>query len=107
MADTFYTWNKSDLLLELQVQAKAAKNNIIGEYNKRLKIAITTAPENGRANIQIIKFLAKHFGVQQKQIKIIKGHKSKYKTLLISNPEISRLTTPAIATINLPKNNKC
>jgi len=84
---TFYLWNKNDLILELQIQTKATKNAIIGEYNHRLKISITAAPEAGKANAHLIKFLAKYFGIPQKQVKIIKGHQNKYKSILIMAPK--------------------
>ena len=87
MVTSFYHWNKNDLLLELQIQTKASKNSIVGEYNNRLKISLTTAPEAGKANAHLIKFLAKYFGVQQKQVKIIKGDKNKYKLVAITNPK--------------------
>jgi len=87
MNASFYHWNKNDLSLELQIQTKASRDSIIGEYNNRLKVSITTAPEAGKANAHLIKFLAKYFGVQQKQVKIIKGDKNKYKSVLIIAPK--------------------
>lgn len=84
---SYYLWNNNELRLELQVQTKASKNAIIGEYNHRLKIAITTAPTDGKANDHLIKFFADYFGVPQQQIKIIRGHTNKHKSILISNPK--------------------
>jgi uncharacterized protein len=87
MTGTFYQWNKNNLLLELQIQAKASKDAVIGEYNNRLKISITTAPEAGKANDHLVKFLAKYFGVPQKHVRITKGHKNKYKSVSILEPK--------------------
>ncbi|EKD45473.1 MAG: hypothetical protein ACD_69C00274G0001 [uncultured bacterium] len=83
----FYTWNSNNLLLEAQIQTKANKNAFIGEHNNRLKIAITAAPTDGKANEHLIKFLAKYFGVSQNQVKIIKGLRSKLKSIMISSPK--------------------
>ncbi|MBU0743845.1 MAG: YggU family protein [Gammaproteobacteria bacterium] len=83
----YYSWNHNDLLLELKIQTKASRNAIIGVYNGHLKIAITTAPTDGKANEHLTKFLANHFGVPQNQITIIKGHQNKHKSVLISSPK--------------------
>jgi|SRR3989337_1834053 len=85
--ESFYTWNNDNLLLEAQIQTKANKTAIIGEHNNHLKIAITAAPTDGKANEHLIKFLAKHFGVPQNQVKIIKGLRSKLKSIMISSPK--------------------
>ena len=84
---TYYTLNGNDLFLEIQVQTKANKNAIIGEYNNRLKIAITAAPTDGKANEHLIKFFAKYFGVPKNQVEIIRGLRSKLKSILVSNPK--------------------
>lgn len=86
-AETFYLWHENSLALELQIQTKAAKDAIIGVHNNHLKITITVAPESGKANAHLVKFLAKYFGVPQKQISIIKGHKNKYKSILVLEPK--------------------
>jgi uncharacterized protein (TIGR00251 family) len=84
---TYYFYKDNDLMLEIQVQTKASRNAIVGEYNNRLKVAITTVPSDGKANEHLIKFFAAYFGVPQKQVTIIKGHQSKYKSISISNPK--------------------
>ena len=86
MAD-YYHWQGSDLMLELYVHPRANKNAVIGQYGDRLKVAITTAPTDGKANKHLVKFLAKYFAVPQNKVKIIKGNSCKYKTILILSPK--------------------
>jgi uncharacterized protein len=85
----YYKWQGNNLLLELYVQPRANKNKIVGLHGDYLKIAISTPPVEGKANKQLIKFLAKHFSVPQNQVKIIKGENSRYKSVLIEelNPD--------------------
>lgn len=83
---SYYSWNGNNLLVELQVQTKANKNGIAGEYNNRLKITVTASPIKGKANECIVKFLAKYFGVPQKQVSITKGAQSKHKSIMVENP---------------------
>lgn len=87
MTETFYRWHNDALLLELQIQARASRDGIIGEHHGHLKIAIKAVPEDGKANAHVIKFLAKHFGVPQNRVEIIKGHKNKYKSVMILEPK--------------------
>jgi len=82
-----YRWDGKNLVLNLQAQPKANKNAIIGEYNGRIKVAVTAAPTSGKANNLLIKYLAKHFGVPQKRVEIIKGGKTRYKLVTIKNPQ--------------------
>ncbi|HLC97147.1 MAG TPA: DUF167 domain-containing protein [Candidatus Nanoarchaeia archaeon] len=58
-----------------------SKNNEIISYNKEnktFKLAIKAAPHDNKANIEIIKFLSKHF---KKKVMIIKGFRSKEKLI--------------------------
>lgn len=82
----YYKWQDDNLILELYVQPKASKDAIIGEYGQRLKVAITQAPQDGKANQHLIKFLAKYFGVPQSQVALLKGDSSKYKSVWVSHP---------------------
>ena len=83
----YYKWQEDNLMLELYVQPKASKDAIIGEYGQRLKVAITQAPQDGKANKHLIKFLAKYFGVPQSRAELLKGDSSKYKAVLIYTPK--------------------
>ena len=87
MTSTTHSWHGNNLRLELYVRPKANKNAIVGLYNGRLKVAITAAPIDGKANKQLIKLLAKHFAVPQKQIQILIGVNSNYKSVLVADPK--------------------
>ena len=47
------------------------------------EIAISSKPEKGKANKEIIEELAKFFNVKKNQITILKGHKSRQKIIQI------------------------
>lgn len=83
----YYKWQKDNLLLELYIQPKVSKNAIVGEYGGRLKITITQAPQDGKANIHLMKFLAKYFNIPQSHVELLKGNSSKYKSVLIYDPK--------------------
>jgi len=47
------------------------------------KIYLTAPPEDGKANRMLLKSLADHFGVSPRNIQILKGLKSRHKTINI------------------------
>lgn len=65
-----------------KVTPKAKSNEVIEEEGF-FRIRVTAAPEKGLANRACIKLLAKHFGVAQSQIILIKGETSRTKEFLI------------------------
>ncbi len=69
--------------LKIKVIPSASQNRIVGFYNGRLKITITAAPENNKANKGLIKFLAEKLEVSKQSIQITAGEISPYKTIEI------------------------
>ena len=45
-----------DLLLDLFIQPKASRDQIMGPHGDELKVAITAPPVDGQANAHLIKF---------------------------------------------------
>ncbi|MCB1667026.1 MAG: DUF167 family protein [Porticoccaceae bacterium] len=81
-----YQWRDENLILRCQIQPRASRNEIIGVHHQYLKIAITSAPVDGKANQQLIKLCSKWFGVSRQNITITHGETGRRKTLLIENP---------------------
>jgi uncharacterized protein (TIGR00251 family) len=73
------------LILPVQAQPKAKKNALVGVHGGRLKVAITQAPEKGKANDAIIKLLAKSLNLKRSQIKLLTGATSSKKKFLLHN----------------------
>ncbi|MFA4859011.1 MAG: DUF167 domain-containing protein [Candidatus Margulisiibacteriota bacterium] len=68
--------------LNLRVIPNAKQNKII-EENGRYKVYLTAPAIEGRANAALIDFLAEHFKVKRRQVKIIHGEKSRDKLIEI------------------------
>ena len=60
-----------------------AKKNLMKEENGSCKVYLTAPALEGRANRALVEFLAAYFGVKKGQIEIIKGLKSRNKTVNI------------------------
>ena len=80
------------LIIELIVQPKSSSDKIIGEHNGALKIAVTTAPEHGKANEAVIKLISKILGVPKSRITIISGKTSRNKLLKINSIKPKQIT---------------
>jgi len=69
--------------LEVKVQPRSSKNQIIGEYEGALKIKLTAAPVEGEANQALIKFLADLLSIPKRNIVLVKGESSRNKTVIV------------------------
>ncbi|KKQ60755.1 MAG: hypothetical protein US81_C0013G0007 [Parcubacteria group bacterium GW2011_GWE2_38_18] len=54
-----------------------------GEEGETIKIDVAAVPENGKANLELIKYLAKWFLVVKKNVKIVSGAGDKVKLIKI------------------------
>lgn len=70
-------------VLPVHVTPGASRNELRGEYNGRAKIALSAAPERGKANEALCKFLAGELGVRKSQVRIVSGQTSREKEVLI------------------------
>ncbi len=74
--------NNKEIILKIKVFPGASQNLIKGETaDGWLKIAISAPPEDGKANLELIKFLAKTCKIKKYQIEIISGQMDRHKTV--------------------------
>jgi len=73
------------IVVSVKVQPNSSKDRVVGKYADRIKIAVTVAPERGKANKAVIKLFAKWLGVKSSDIQIISGETSRDKELFIKN----------------------
>ena len=59
--------------------------------NGMVKIRVAAAPRKGKANKELVDFLAKQLGVRSKAVSIISGHKTAIKRVQISGVEAQRI----------------
>ncbi len=73
------------IVVSVKVQPNSSKDRVVGEYADQIKIAVTVAPEKGKANKAVIKLFAKRLGIKNSDIQIISGETSRDKELFIRN----------------------
>jgi len=69
--------------IRIKVVPKSSTNEIVGWENQELKIRLRALPEKGRANAELIQFLAKTFQIAKSQIELTLGNTSRHKRLLL------------------------
>jgi len=67
----------------VQIIPNSSRNEIIQQADNYLKIKIKAAPVKGKANKELLKFLAKIYKKPVSQIEIIKGLTTKNKLIRI------------------------
>ncbi|MCI0841354.1 MAG: DUF167 domain-containing protein, partial [Chloroflexi bacterium] len=70
--------------MKIRVQPKAGRNAIEVAADK-VTLRVTAAPEGGKANDAVVALLAKRLGVAKGRVSIVRGHKSRDKTVLIDD----------------------
>lgn len=72
-----------DAIIEVKLQPRASKNEIIGFKGNVLYIRVTAAPVEGEANSALLRLLSDKLDVAKSSIIIIKGLKARYKIVKI------------------------
>jgi len=70
--------------LKVLIQPNAKKNEILGFRGEYLKVKIKAPPVEGKANDELIAFLASYLRLPKKNIQIILGQSNKKKILEIA-----------------------
>ena len=71
--------NPETVLLHVRVQPKARANAIRGWLGEALRVSVTAAPEDGKANRAVIELLADTLAVPRSSITLVRGAASRDK----------------------------
>lgn len=74
------------IVLALHVQPGAARTELAGTHGDALKIRLAAPPVDGRANDELLRFLAEAFGVPRANVALLRGPSSRSKVARISAP---------------------
>lgn len=78
---------ETGVLLNVRVVPNASLNEVSGLLGGQLKVRIQSPANEGKANKTLVKFLSKKLGVSKPKITILKGEKSREKTILIADTD--------------------
>jgi uncharacterized protein (TIGR00251 family) len=83
--------DKDNAHLSVKVTPNAGRNEISGFKEGILLVKVAAPPERGKANKELIDFLAEKLGIKKSAVLITKGQTSRHKTIIIvgmSNEEV-------------------
>ena len=80
-------WRDQTLILQVYLQPRASRDEVIGWHERGLKIRLKAPPIDGEANRQLIKYLARLFDVSIANVQLLKGDSHRLKTLSIDSPK--------------------
>ncbi|MBC8387167.1 MAG: DUF167 domain-containing protein [Actinobacteria bacterium] len=72
-------------IIKVIVKPNSSKNSIDGIYMGRLRIRVSSPPQKGKANKELIRYISSILGISKKNISIKSGEKSSFKKLAIEN----------------------
>ena len=71
------------MVLELHVQPGASRTEFAGHHGERLKVRLAARAIDGKANEALVAFLAEHYQVPKRSVRIASGLKSRQKRVII------------------------
>lgn len=73
----------NEVVLSIHVQPGAKRTEVVGTHGDALKLRLAAPPVDGKANDELIRFLADAFGVPQRQVELVAGSTGRSKRLRI------------------------
>jgi len=79
--DLPYSKARDGIVIEVKVDPRSSRNEIVGAVDKIIRIKLTAPPVGGAANALLIELLAEKFGIRKSDISIMKGESSRHKLI--------------------------
>jgi uncharacterized protein (TIGR00251 family) len=70
--------------LTIRVQPGARRSEVVGPHGDALRIRVAAPAVDGKANAELVRFLAEHLGVPARAVEITRGHTSRTKVVHIT-----------------------
>jgi hypothetical protein len=74
------------LQLMLHVRPGASRTEVTGTHGEALKIRLAAPPVDGKANAELLRFLAEVFAVPRRDVMLVRGDTSRAKVVRITRP---------------------
>jgi len=72
-----------NLRLEIKAVPSASKTELAGIKDGRLRIRLAAAPEDGKANTELLNFLSKTLDCPKRDLRLLCGEKSRLKAIAL------------------------
>ncbi|MFA4917140.1 MAG: DUF167 domain-containing protein [Syntrophales bacterium] len=75
---------ESGVIFQVHVLPGSSRCEVAGVQGEAIKLKITAPPHEGRANAECIVFLSHVLGIKKSMISLVRGHRSRKKTISIT-----------------------
>jgi uncharacterized protein (TIGR00251 family) len=76
-----------EVIVEITARPGTSRGGVIGVTGDRLVVGVNSRPEKGKANDELIEYLAKEIRVPRSALLIVRGQTSRRKTIRIVTHE--------------------
>ena len=80
-----------EVIIELTARPGASRRGVIGVTGDRLVVAINSPPDKGKANDELVEYLAREMRVPKSALLIVRGETSRRKTIRIVTHEPAKV----------------
>jgi hypothetical protein len=70
--------------LTIRVQPGASRSEVVGAHGDALRVRVTGPAVDGKANAELVRFLAAHLGIPPRSVEITRGHTNRTKVVRIT-----------------------
>jgi uncharacterized protein len=85
----YYDEQRDRLVLRLRVSPGASKNEVQGVRDGELWVRVAAAPDKGRANVELVRYLAGVLGVPRSSVEVVSGSASRHKRLAVGREALA------------------
>jgi len=76
------------LVCRLRLRPAGGRDGFAGRVGDRIKIRVSAPPVEGRANVALVRFLAKQFRVARSRVRVVAGEFDRDKVVEIDRPTV-------------------
>ena len=82
---------RSQARIRVRVQPGAPRSEVVGFLGEVLRVKVAAPPQRGKANDALVELLARTLGVPRSQVRVLKGHTSRDKLILVENLSLEQV----------------
>ena len=91
-----------EVIIEVTARPGASRRGVIGVTGERLVVGVNSRPEKGKANDELIEYLAREMRVPRSALLIVRGDTARRKTIRIVTHEPTKVAS-RLRQISKPK----
>jgi uncharacterized protein len=84
--------SRDGVTFSVKVAPRAKLDEIVGVEGGVLKVRVNAPPVEGKANAALVKLLAKALSVKRSQIEIVRGEKTRLKTIMVHAADAGKIS---------------